>query len=135
MNPIRAAIYQRLATDAELTALLSLPTAIHHGVAPQTAGYPLIVFHKQAGTPAQSFDGPAIEWGVWTVKSVDRNTSANRAEDIAARIDVVLTRAPLVIGSGPVQLWRVSDVDYPETNAGEQLQHVGAQYRLASAPA
>lgn len=136
MNPIRAAIYQRLTGDEDLADLLSLPTAVHHQVAPQSARYPLVVFHKQAGTPDWQFGQAYIQWDIWTVKAIDRSTSAGRAEDIAARIDAVLNHAPLEIEGGLLLgVWRVQDIDYVETDAGQTYRHCGAQYRLGSAPA
>lgn len=135
MNEVREAIYERLAADATLTGLLSAPTAIYHQVAPQSAAAPLVVFNKAAGTPNWQFGGAHVQGDVWLVKAIDRGTSASRAEDIAARIDAVLTDAPLAIDGGVLLgVWRESDVDYLEIDGGDQWHHVGSQYRLLSQP-
>ena len=136
MNPVRAAIYERLAGDAALTGLLSTPTAIYHQVAPQDAATPFVVFQRQAGDPRWQFAGGLVQSDVWTIKAVDRASSASGAEDIAARIDAVLTDAPLAItGRVLLAVYRETDVEYPETSDGATYRHVGAQYRLQTSPA
>jgi hypothetical protein len=136
VNPVRAALYTRLTGDDELADLLSLPTAVHHAVAPPNAHTPYVIFHKQAGTPEWQFGQAYIQWDVWTVKAVDRADSASTAEAIAARIDLVLNHAPLEIEGGLLLgVWRIADVDYPENDGGETYRHVGGQYRLVTQPA
>lgn len=135
MNPVRAAIYERLTGDATLTGLLSSATAIYHQVAPQSAQTPFIVFHRQAGDPGWQFAGAHVQSDLWTVKAVDRASSASRAEDIAARIDTVLTDAPLAVtGRDLLAVYRESDVTYPETTDGATYRHEGGQYRLQTSP-
>jgi hypothetical protein len=136
VNPVRQAIYTRLSADSTLTALLSSAGAIYHQVAPQTAQTPFIVFHKQSGVPTWQFAGAHIQGDVWTVKAVDRSSSASRAEDISARADVVLTDAPLAVtGNDLLAVYRESDIDYPESVDGETYRHVGFLARLVTAPA
>lgn len=135
MNPVRSAIYARLAGDATLTGLLSSATAIYHQVAPQSAATPFIVFHRQAGDPVWQFDGAHVQHDLWLVKAIDRASSASRAEDIAARIDTILTDAPLAVtGRVLLAVYRESDVSYPETSDGGTYRHEGAQYRLQTTP-
>ncbi len=135
MNPVREAIFDRLVGDATLTALLSSPTAVHHQVAPQTEATPFVVFNKQAGTPMWAFGGPALQNDLWQVKAIALGSSASDAEVIAARIDVALTNAVLVItGSTHLYLRRESDVDYPEQDGADTYRHCGALYRLISEP-
>ena len=135
MNPIREAIYGALITDGDLTGLLSEPDAIFHQKAPQSAAFPLIVFHKQSGTPDWQFAGAHLQNDLWAVKAIDRASSAGRAEDIAARIDVVLTDAGLpVIGGSLLYLRRASDIDYPETEGADTFRHCGALYRVVTEP-
>ena len=135
MNPVRAALYARLSGDAALTGLLSSPTAIYHQVAPQDAATPFVVFHRQAGDPIWQFDGAHVQSDLWTCKAVDRGASASRAEDIAARIDAVLTDAPLAVaGRDLLAVYRESDVSYPETSDGDTYRHEGAQYRVETSP-
>lgn len=136
MNPVRAAIYTRLSGDAVLTGLLSAPDAIYHRTIPQTGGFPAVVFSRQSGTPGWQFAGAHIQDDVWLVKAVSRGSSASPAEDIAARIDAVLTDAPLAVtGRLLLAVYRQSDVDYDEVDAGERYHHVGSQYRLVTQPA
>jgi hypothetical protein len=128
MNPVREALYAALAGDAQLN---NLTTGIHHQTAPQNAATPYIVFNKQAGTPDWAFQGDPIQSDVWQVKAIDRGPSASTAEDIAIRIDTVLTDAALNVDDhAHLYLRRESDIDYPEQDGAETYHHVGALYRL-----
>lgn len=134
---VRRAIYGKLAGDTTLTNMLGTPAAgfsksIYHGLAPDSAGYPLIVFQKQAGTPTEAFSDPsAYETDVWLVKAIDRSTSADTAEAIADRVKVLLNDAALSIsGSTLMYLRRQSDVEYPELTDGVRFAHAGSLYRL-----
>lgn len=136
MNPVRQALYAALAADATLTGMLDAPTGIFHAVAPQNAGTPFVTLQKQAGTPDWQFGGEHIQSELWTIKAVDRATSATRAEDVAARIDVLLNDADLTIaGRDLLAIYRESDVEYTETADGGTYFHVGAMYRIQTAPA
>lgn len=136
MDEVRRAIYSRLSGDAALTALLSAATAIYHGVAPQTAGFPLVVFSEQAGVPVWQFQGGHYENDVWLVKAISRGSSAGAAEDIAKRIGALLTDAPLAItGEVLLGVWREGKVAYSETESGETYWHAGHLIRLISQPA
>lgn len=136
MNPVRGAIYARLAADTTLTGLLSAPGAIYHSTAPQTAAFPLIVFQRLSGLPVWQFQTAHHQSDAWLVKGISRGSSASPAEDIAARIDAVLTDAPLVVTGGVLLgVWRESDVDYDEIDSGETYHHAGSQYRLVTQPA
>jgi hypothetical protein len=133
----RRAIYGKLAGDTTLNNLLGAPPAgwaksIYHNQAPGGATYPLIVFFKSAGTPTDAFAKPgAFENEVWTVKAVDRNTSADNAEAIAARVKALLNDASLSIsGATHLYLRRQSDIEYPEVEDGVVHHHVGSLYRL-----
>lgn len=136
MNPVREAIYGVLVTDVTLTGLLSNPEAIFHQQAPQDAEFPFVAFHKQAGTPRWQFDAAHIQNDLWTVKGISLGASASIVEDIAARIDLVLTDAALpVTGRSLLYLRRQSDVDYVETSGADTFRHCGAQYRVVTEPA
>ena len=135
MNPVRGAIYSRLAADATLTGLLSAPDAIYHGTAPQTALFPLVVFQRLSGTPDWQFAQAHIQDDVWLVKAISRGSSASPAEDIAARVDAVLSDAPLAVaGRALLAVYRISDLDYDEVESGETYHHAGSQYRLVTQP-
>jgi Protein of unknown function (DUF3168) len=141
VNASRQAIYARLAGDEILNSLLSAPGAIYHAVAPAAAVAPFVTFNKQAGTPSWQFAGARLQDDLWLVKAIDLNTSATRAEDIAAHIDSVLNDAPLTAplsisgGVSVVAIYRQSDVSFMETNGDDEYRHEGAVYRLVTQPA
>jgi len=132
-------LYGKLAGDTTLNNLLGSPPSgysksIYHGEAPQGAAFPFVIFQKQAGTPTESFGLPsAFENDVWLVKGIDRSSSADTAEAIQARIQVLLNDASLSIsGSTLLYLRRQSDVEYPEVTDGVTYRHAGALYRLVT---
>lgn len=135
----RRSVYGKLAGDTTLNALLGAPAsgyskAIYHNQAPAGAAYPYVIVAKESGVPTEAFGDPsALENDVWLVKAVDRSTSADIAESIAARIAVLLNDATLSIsGATLLYLRRQSDVEYTELTAGVTYQHVGSLYRLVS---
>lgn len=136
-TPIRRAIYGRMASDTTLNNLLGTPAqgyakAIYADVAPEGAAFPFVVFQKSSGMPTEAFGDPsALETDVWMVKCVDRGTSADAAEGVAARIITLLNDANLTIsGATTLYLRRQSDMDYPETIDGVHYKHVGSLFRL-----
>lgn len=136
MNPVRAAIYTRLTSDATLMALLSGSDAVVHGVAPAEVLSPYVVIQALSDTPMWQFNGASIENDVWFVRAVHRATSASVAEDICARAAVVLTDAPLsVAGRDLLGIWRESGPQaYPEVEAGETHWHCLSTYRVVTEP-
>lgn len=134
MDPVRAAIFSALTADA---TLMTLATQAYHSVAPQSAAFPLIVFNQASGTPILQFQGAHIQNDLWQIKGIARGSSATPAEDIAARVDVVLDNASLAI-TGRVHLYlrRESDVPtYSEQESGETFWHCGSLYRIFTVPA
>lgn len=138
-TPVRRAIYGKLAGDTTLTNMLGVAApgyskAIYHNQAPAGAQFPYVVFFKQAGNPTEAFGDPsALETYVWAVKAVDRNTSADVAEAISARISTLLNDATLSIsGASLLYLRRQGDIDSPEVTDGVTYAHVGASYRLVT---
>lgn len=134
---IRRALYGRLSGDTTLNGLLATPPtgyskSIYHDQAPDAAAFPFVVFGKNSGVPTDAFAKPgALETDVWLVKAVDRSTSADTADAIAARIQVLLNDATLsVSGKTHLYLRRQSDVEYPEVADGVLYRHAGALYRL-----
>lgn len=135
----RRALYGRLAGDTTLNSLLGTPPSgysksIYFQAAPATASFPLVIFQKQSGIPTEAFSDPdAMQEDAWLVKAIDRDTSADDAEAIAARLDELLQDATLSIsGASLLYLRRRSDVQYPETDEGVLYQHCGALYRLVT---
>jgi len=138
-TPVRRAIYGKLAGDTTLNAILGAPPAgkaknIYHQQALAGAGFPYVIFQKQAGNPTEAFGDPsAIDTDIWLVKAVDRNTEADTVESAAARIIVLLNDATLSIsGSVLLYLRRQSDVEYPEEIDGVQYKHAGSLFRLVT---
>jgi hypothetical protein len=135
MNETRRAIFDRLSGDATLTGLLAAPGNIYHQVAPQTATFPVVVFHKAAGTPVLQFVGAYVQNDLWSVRAISQGSSSTAAEEIAARVDVLLDNAELAI-TGRVHLYlrRDSDIDMSEQDGADTFAHVGALYRLWTQP-
>lgn len=134
--PIRRAIYGKLSADTTLTGMLGTPAtgytkSLYYQQAPAGAGYPYVIFNKQAGTPRYAISARLYDNEVWLIKGVVRSDTADVVDAIASRLDVLLTDASLSI-SGKTQLYlrRESDVDYPETTDGVTYRHSGAYFRL-----
>lgn len=135
----RRALYGKLAGDSTLTGLLGTPAAgytqsIYYQQAPDDAHFPIVVFNKQSGVPTEAFRDPdAFDTEVWLVKAIDRNSTADTAEAISARITVLLNDATLsVSGRAVTYLRRQSDVDYSEVSDSITYAHSGALYRLVT---
>lgn len=136
---IRRALYGKLAGDSTLIALLGTPAngyskSIYYQLAPQSAGFPYVLFQKQAGVPVEAFGAPdAFNRDVWLVKAVDRSASADVAESIQDRVKTLLNDASLTIsGAELCDLRRVSDVEYPEQYDGVEYRHAGSLFRLVT---
>jgi hypothetical protein len=135
---LRAAIYERLHSDAPLQGLLGTPGAIYHQVAPANTKSPYIILSKQTGNPYWTFGSRRedhLQRERWMVKAVCVGGSASPAEQAADRADELLHDAPLVIAD-TVLLYcrRASDIDYPETSGPDRYSHVGAIYRIDTDP-
>lgn len=135
----RRSLYGKMAGDTTLTNMLATPAsgyakAIYFQLAPQGAATPYVIFSKQSGVPIQAFGDPsALDTDVWLVKAVDKNTTADTAEAITARVTALLNDATLMIsGLTHVFLRRQSDVQYVEVDAGVAYQHAGSLYRLVT---
>jgi hypothetical protein len=148
MNPVRKALFGKLAGDGTLDALLGTPPSgyrhsIFYEQAPQGASLPLVVFSKSSGVPTDTFGTPgALNSDVWLVKSIDRDSRGGTAsgssnvEDVSLRVQALLNDATLSIsGADHLYLRRESDVDYAEVTQGESYRHCGSLYRLVYEPA
>lgn len=134
---VRRALYGRMSGDTTLNNLLGTPAsgftkAIYFQEAPENAPFPFVIFSKQSGVPTEAFADPsAYDTDIWLVKGVDRNTTADNAEAIAARLTVLLNDGTLSISGGTLlYLRRQSDVDYAEITDGITYKHSGSLYRL-----
>lgn len=133
---VRRALYGKMAGDGTLTGLLASPPSgftksIYFELAPEGAPYPFVVFSKQASTPRYALKQRAYDNEIWLVKGVDKATSADGADAISARLDVLLTDGAISI-SGRTELYlrRESDTEYSEVIDGERIIHSGSSYRL-----
>jgi hypothetical protein len=137
VKAVRTAITEILLAESDLTDLLDGLGGI--GVffenAPQKAGYPYVLLHKQSGGPEYTF-GDWHDSEVWIVKGVDRAAGADTVDDIDVQLRQILQDAPLNI-AGYDTLWfrRESDISYTETEVGAVIHHRGCQWRLEMEPA
>lgn len=108
---------------------------IYYQTAPESAGFPFVVFSKSSGLdagPMDVFGGTIHQNDIWMVKVIDHNTTADRAEASASRIYDLLTNytSDTVSGGAIAYLRRESDFDYAEAVDGELYFHVGSNYRV-----
>jgi hypothetical protein len=132
----RRALYGKLSGDVTLNALLGTPAtgyskSIYYQLAPQGANFPCVILSKQAGTPRYALGERAYDNDVWLIKGVDKNLSGDPVDNVASRLDALLTDGTISI-SGRTQLYlrRESDIDYSEVVDGTVYRHAGSNYRL-----
>lgn len=131
MKAIRKALYAKLNGDGTLAAMLSAATAIYDARAPQSATYPLVIFNLQSGRDAYTHGGRSWEDHVWLVKAVDQSGSADAADDIAGRVDELLSGGALtLVGRTQLYLRREGTVRYIEQDGDITYRHSGATFRL-----
>ena len=133
---VRRAIYGKMSGDSTLTAMLGTAApgytkSIYYQQAPEKAGFPYVIFSKQSSVPRYALASKMMDNDLWLIKAVDRSDTADTADNIASRLDALLTDASLSI-SGKTQLYlrRESDVDYPENADGVVYHHAGSLFRL-----
>lgn len=131
---VRTAIEARLKAWPGLTSLLGTPTGVYHGVAPQPAKPPVVVIEQRTDMGRQMFGGEGYVDETWLVRGVAFGRTADRAEDIAAQIQLALEDAPLSLGTGLrlLAVWRESGVNYPEQVGKDRFRHTGGVYRVVS---
>jgi hypothetical protein len=127
-DPVRAAIYKRLDSDATLAALLSGPHEIHEEKAPAGTEPPYVIFQHQVGTEQWVF-GEGNERAIWLVRGVCRGATSTRAEEIDARCRELLHRTKLAVPGGNLTILRESGVSYGDDDA-EHWYHRGGLYRV-----
>lgn len=137
----RRAIYGKLAADTTLTNLLGTPApgynqSIYHYDAPQTAGYPLIVFSKSSGVATGAMGAASVfDTDIWLIKAVDQSMTADTAEAIQERVKTLLNDASLSISGGSLlYLRRESDIEFLEVEDGVSYRHAGSMFRVIVAP-
>jgi hypothetical protein len=129
---VRQALYQKLNVASVTSLLASGSASIVHGVAPPTAGYPLVIFTKQSGiNDLKVMGGDDARNTLWLVKGVAKGSSSSAAEDVDKAVSDLLHFGDLTItGGDDLYLARESDVEYVETSGDTQYRHVGGVYRL-----
>lgn len=133
VRDVRRGIYGAITASTAITSQLGGSAAVYFGQAPQSALFPLIIFHKDSGVPRYTLTAgsSAFDEELWTVKVVDRNTTPDPADVIAYSLDALLTDGAVSIsGRNLMYLRRESDVSYMETTDGVTYFHSGAMYRL-----
>lgn len=126
--PVRKGLYQALVGSTAVKALVN--ERIYHEQAPESAVFPYLIFSKQAGTKIRVLKtGKQIKQDVWLVKAVDRNTSSNRADEIAEAVDTLLDESTFTVtGKTVIDLHHRGDVEYVENDGDQQYRHSGANY-------
>jgi hypothetical protein len=112
-------------------------SSIYYQHAPPEADPPYVVFNKLSSTPVQEGFGPIgtaipqVNTEVWMIQGIDRNTTADRADSIRARLDELLTDGVINISGGTsLYLRREFDRDYSEISGGVEYKHAGSEFRL-----
>ena len=144
---VRQAIYERLNGDTNVTGKLANTNqgGINHAVAPSNRDYPLVIFHKQSGTPTnlvgfgERWRDSTEENQLWLVKAIAKGNAGSAeaaAHAIANRLDGGGVSGGTLPGSGGTLLHmaRESDVSYAEVQSGETYFHHGALYRVIVTP-
>ena len=127
---VRQALFTKLSATSGVTDAVS--TRIYHEQSPPDASYPLVVFSKASGTKTRAFQTPnAFNREVWMVKAVDRNTTSNTVDAIAAAIDAALDGGSIsVSGKALADLTHVSDVEYLEQADDQTYRHSGSNFAV-----
>jgi hypothetical protein len=120
-------LHDRLSGDAALTALLGGDDS-----APAGAKYPLVVF-QMTGDPQDVMVHNSIRIlcnAPYMVKAIDEGMSYVRAQQVADRIDFLLTRASGSTTGGRIESCvREKPIRYPEqSDDGREYRHLGGEY-------
>ena len=131
---VRQALFTKLKGTSGVTTHVGGTTnpRIFHEMSPPDAAYPLVIFSKMAGTKTRAFQTPnAFNREVWMVKAVDRNTTSNTAEAIAAAVDTALDGGTMTVtGKQLADMTHVGDIEYLEPDGDQQYRHVGSTYAV-----
>jgi hypothetical protein len=133
---VRQGIFQKLSATSAVTTHVggTANPRIFHDLAPPDAAYPLIIFSQSAGTKTRAFQTPeAFKREVWMVKAVDRSTSSNTADAIAAAVDAALGGGTITVaGKALADLAHVGDIQYVEPVGDQTFRHSGASYAVTT---
>lgn len=130
-------VYERLAADAALTALVGGPTEprIFADVAPiANESWPVVIFQVQdEGNDTRTVGSIRVmERPLYIVKAVDQTqTWQGTVKDLADRIDAALDRVQGVVDDGTViACTRLRPFRLAEVDGGVHYKHLGAQFRV-----
>lgn len=132
MKAIATALTTLLTGDATLMALAT--GGVHSQRVPQDTSPPYVVFAQQTGLDHYSFAKRAWEERFYLVRGITKGSDADSADDIAARIDLILNDATLTVaGYTNIVCRRVQPIEYPESPDGVEYHHAGGIYRIGVA--
>jgi hypothetical protein len=126
---VRKGLFNALTGSSSLKALVG--DRIYFEQAPGGAALPYVIFSKvPSGAKIRSLKkGATIKRDIWLVKGVDRNSSANVADEIADAIDALLDEETFVVsGHTVLDVHLYSDVSYPEPDGDQLYRHSGGNY-------
>lgn len=94
-----------------------------------SAAEPYLIFFEQADTDVYTLKQRAFQRHPYFVECVDRGSSAQRAQNILARVDALLNDAALSIsGRTTMYLRREQTIERDEEVSGVTYNRVGASY-------
>lgn len=145
LNGVDQFLWQQLAGNAALTALLAVqpapapnvapPLGIYSQVAPEGAVDPFIVFDMLSsidrnviGSDARLFTRP-----LYLIRSVTRGASVVTGEQIAKQIDVSLLGARGSVVAENISImgtFRTEMIRYFEVDQGVTWRHIGGRYQF-----
>lgn len=95
-----------------------------------SAAEPYLIFFEQADTDVYTLKQRAFQRHPYFIECVDRGSSAQRAQNILARVDALLNDAALSIsGRTTMYLRREQTIERDEEVSGVTYQRVGASYQ------
>lgn len=128
---MQEAITGIIATLRAGTALMARIGGVYMGVGPGTATYPFVTVSLYSGAERALISGGWHDL-TYTVKCVDKNTSALPALQIQGLIDMALTAGTVIAVAGHTTLWarRVTPIEYQEVDGEDIYWHCGGNYRI-----
>ena len=116
---------------AALGAGIPEASGVFNSIAPPDQAYPFVTFHEQSDQTSYVYTERSWDDLVYEVKAITRGDSTTEANDLARKIELVLTDNDLVLDEGTTMyLRKVSGFSYPEMDHGERFNHAGGLYRV-----
>lgn len=106
-------------------------TGVHRSKAPQDATEPFLEYSLTDWSDAYTLAQRSHETMLYDVVATDVGESAQRAQDLVARVDELLTdQAITVTGRTLLNARRAGGFSLPEEVAGSTYQRIGATFRI-----